>query len=135
MQIRNPMDSVEILKSLRNKRQEHFGVICLDSVLNVISKKTLFIGGTNSCKIDSKIIFWEACCKKASGIILFHNHPGNIAEPSVDDIRTTKVIETACKAIGIQFLDHVIIGRTCYFSFREADMVGVEDKEKAVAEN
>ena len=133
--IHNPRDSVALLKSISKKRQEHFGIICLDGGMNVISKKVLFIGGESKALIDEKIIFWEACTKKATAIILFHNHPSGTDEPSFFDIDTTKKIEKACEVLGLHCLDHIIITKHSYFSFLEHNlMTKTESVETKVAE-
>lgn len=67
-------------------------------------------------------------------MIIFHNHPSGNTEPSIDDVKVTKTIESACELIGIQLLDHVIIGKYDYFSFVEHEMIGDKGKEKQVAE-
>ena len=135
MQIRDVTDAVMLLKAYEYKKQEYFGIICLDSGRNVICKKTLFKGGSSRSIVDLKVVYWEACKKNACAIIVFHNHPSGNVRPSDEDIETTRLIEQASKIMGIQLLDHVIVGKHHYYSFKEHDMIGVEDKEeKKVAE-
>ena len=71
----SPSDVIPLIVNLAKKRHEHFGIICLDSGKNVLTKKILFIGDEFHALINKRMIFWEACSKKASAIVLFHNHP------------------------------------------------------------
>lgn len=129
MTLDNPSAIADYLKSLRTKRQEHFGIICVDSQLNVICKKILFIGSDNSSLVSPRIVFWYACQKNAHAIFLFHNHPSNCNKPSREDEEITKHLCIAGKYIGIEVLDHVIISKKGYFSFKEHDML--EDSERS----
>ena len=127
--VMQPFDVVPLLRNISGKRQEHFGIILLDFGQRVIKKKVLFIGTEGHCEIDLKIIYWQACLGKASAVILFHNHPTGILQPSERDIRTTGELEDGFCRLGIQMLDHIIVGRTwqgnyfSYFSFKEHDLL------------
>ena len=133
--VTSPVDCVSILRSYSKKRTEHFVVISLDSGRNVIAKKCIAIGGDSRVVISAKTIFWEACSKKASAIIIAHNHPGGNVQPSADDVKTTEMVMQASELLGITLLDHIIIGRYSYFSFLEHDLVvGTKTKECMVAE-
>lgn len=135
MVIRNPSDIVSLLTSIRNKRQEHFGIILLDGGHNVISKKVLFIGSDNSTCVYTRIIFWYACEKKANSIMLFHNHPSGNDKPSLEDIQTTRQIEKACEIMGMQLIDHIIITKYSYSSFAEQGLLHQSNNTvKSVAE-
>ena len=121
--IANPSAVIPLLKGYANKRQEYFGVICLDASRRAISKDLLFIGGSNFCKIDKKVLFWKIAKRQAVGVVLFHNHPGGNTEPSVDDMETTQNIAKGLALLGIQLFDHVIVGKYNYFSFLEHDIL------------
>ena len=127
----HPYDAVAYLQGYARKRQEHFGIILVDSGRNVIRKKNLFVGTESLCLIDSKIVFWAACAGKASGVILYHNHPTGDCEPSEKDIKTTESLAEGFKCLGIQLLDHVIIGKYRYFSFLEHDLLKPEESASA----
>ena len=132
--VKRPEHVLPMLNAFTRKKQEHFGIILLNSGNEVIAKKVLFIGGTNLTHIDIKMIFWEACCKKASGLIIFHNHPGGSLNPSTLDIELTESINKACGVIGIQLLDHIILSKYGYYSFKEHDVVFGNDSESKAAE-
>ena len=129
--LNTPESSALFLKGYGNKKQEHFGLICLDGENGVIRRKVLFIGGTATCQIDTKIIFWEACRASAAAVVLFHNHPLGRTEPSKPDIATTKELNSGFASLGIMLLDHIIIGKDGdYFSFLENDMIIGNDRAK-----
>ena len=127
-------DALPFLSMYRNKRQEHFGIICLDFGLNVISKKVLFVGGINRCLVDPRIIFWYVCKHSASGVILFHNHPSGTLAPTDYDIDLTKSLQKGCDTLGITLADHIIVTKHGYYSFRQHDLLKeTEDKELKIA--
>lgn len=132
----SPDESAVLLKSYSKKRIEHFGIVCLDSERRVIGKKVLFIGDEKKARISVKNIFWEACKKKAVAIIVFHNHSSGNVQPSEPDIETTSIIGKACEIMGIQLLDHVIVGkRGNYFSFLEHGLLKyLNEKDLKAAE-
>ena len=128
--IKHPEDVVPIITKYAKFRQEHFGIICLDSERKVISEKCLFIGSEHKSLIDTKMLFWYALSKKASMIIVYHNHPSGGNSPSVYDVETTENLNKACKIVGVQLLDHVIITKYSYFSFLEHNLVLGKDTDK-----
>lgn len=134
MMIYNPDNAIPLLMGYTRYRQEHFGIICLDGSHKVLSRKCLFIGSDCKCMIDIKILFWEACSKKAAAIILFHNHPTGNTNPSAEDIKSTRKIAEACKIMGIQLLDHIIVSKYSYFSFLEHNLLEEDKEETMVAE-
>lgn len=123
MQIKNPSDTIPLLKGIASKKQEHFGIIMLDCGHNVITKKDLFIGGTARSLVDPKVVFWELCRKNASAFIVYHNHPGGNESPSSEDIDTTKCLKNAGEILGIRLLDHVIVTKYSYKSLLESNLI------------
>lgn len=133
--VRSPKDVVPLLAKYTRKKTEHFGVICMNSQYEVISEKRLFMGSVNSCTVDPKIIFWEACKKNASAMIIYHNHPSGNTEPSKQDVTTTLKLKGCCELMNISLLDHIIVGRYDYYSFLENECVlSTHDEEVKVAE-
>ena len=130
-----PADLLPLLNGYSKKRQEVFGIICVDSGNQVIRKKMLFVGGDSKCQVSSRVVFWEACRASAAGVILFHNHPTGSTLPSELDIALTKELKKGFDFLGIQLLDHMIVGRFDYYSFLEHDMMPevTGDKEQEVA--
>lgn len=127
-----PYKIFQVLKGYAGKRQEHFGIILLDSGLRIIKRKVLFIGTESRTMIERKVVFWEACSGKASAVVLFHNHPTGNLQPSGEDIKTTEDLAEGFASLGIQILDHIIVGRTwqdSFFSFKEHGLLKPEENK------
>lgn len=133
IRICHPQDCVSLLLRYRRKKQEHFGAIFLNSQKEVIQIKDFFKGSDCVCQVYPKLIFWQACKKEASAIILFHNHPSGNETPSKDDIDLTNNFVKGGELIGIQILDHIIIGKNGYYSFLENDKLNKEENQVKVA--
>ena len=101
----------------KDKKQEYFYCIYLDTKGTLIDKKCLFIGTINSSLVHPREIFKEAYLLSASSIICIHNHPSGDATPSKEDINITRKIKEIAIIHGINFLDHIIIGNGEYYSF------------------
>ena len=123
IKIHNPQDCVSLLYKYRGMKQEHFGVIFLNSQKEVILSKCFFVGSDNFCQVYGKIIWWKACKLETSAMILFHNHPSGNTSPSQNDIELTEMFEKGGNLLGIQVLDHIIIGKYDYYSFLEHDLM------------
>lgn len=134
IKILKPQDGVSLLCKYGRMKQEHFGVIFLNSQKEVIQTKCFFVGSDNICITYPKIIFWKACKLEASAMILFHNHPSGNTSPSQNDIELTEMFEKGGNLLGIQVLDHIIIGKYDYYSFLEHDKMNKEEKQIKAAE-
>ena len=130
----SPADCISPLYRYRYMRQEHFGAIFLNSQKEVILIRDFFKGSDNICHVYPKLIFWQACKKETSYIILFHNHPSGNPDPSKYDKELTQKFEKGGELLGIQILDHIIISRCGYYSFLEHDLMSKEDLNAKVAE-
>lgn len=100
-------------------KQEKFYVILLDTKNRIISYKLLFMGTIDFTTVHPREILKYAINNLATSIILIHNHPSGDPNPSNNDIEFTSTFSKASKLIGINFLDHVIIGHNKYYSFYE----------------
>lgn len=108
------------LKSeLEMKTQEHFLALYLNTKGELIKKETLFIGSLNSSLIHPREIFKHAVLNSAAAIIISHNHPSGDPTPSIQDIEITKIIHKNSLMMDIELLDHIIIGKDRYYSFKE----------------
>lgn len=103
--------------------QENFYCVYLDSKNRIIKDKLLFIGTINYSMVHPRDIYREAYLLGAVSIICIHNHPTGIVEPSNDDIKLTKQLEEVSKLLGINLLDHIIIGKDKYYSFLEHGII------------
>lgn len=104
---------------LRGEAQEVFAVLCLDAQLRKIHFKKLFYGSLNYCDISLNQLLRYVIQQQASAIIIAHNHPKGIAQPSKEDIKLTKTIQQACMLIEVKLLDHLIISTEASYSFAE----------------
>ncbi len=110
------------MPSMRYLEKEEFRTIFLDTRNRVIESATISIGTLNSSIVHPREVFRAAIRAGSAGVILAHNHPsGDPAPPSPEDIAITKRLVRAGALIGIEVLDHVIIGDNLYISFKEKD--------------
>ena len=134
IRICHPQDCVTLLRRYWRMKQEHFGVIFLNSQKEVIQTKCFFVGSDDICHVHPKIVWWKACKLEANSMILFHNHPSGNTIPSDCDIKLTESFESGGKLLGIQVLDHIIIGRDDYYSFLEHKKMSKEENQVKAAE-
>ena len=100
-------------------KQENFLCIYLDVNKKLIHEKTLFIGTLNRSLVHPREIFKEAYQVSASSIICIHNHPSGEVLPSKEDILFTSQLVKVGRMLGIDVIDHIIIGDEKYYSFFE----------------
>ncbi|EHV5250006.1 DNA repair protein RadC, partial [Staphylococcus pseudintermedius] len=96
--------------------QEHFVLLILNTKNQIVHEQTLFIGTLNSAIIHPREVFKTALKWSANAIIVIHNHPSGDATPSEADIETTKRLVACGEAMGIELLDHIVIGEESYVS-------------------
>src|SRR5690606_9894636 len=109
--IRSPKDAADyLIPEMSSLRQEHFVVLFLNVKNQILHKQTIFIGSLNSSIVHPREIFREAVKRSAASIICAHNHPSGVPTPSPEDIEVTKRLLEAGFIIGIELIDHVIIG-------------------------
>jgi DNA repair protein RadC len=118
--IRSPEDGADyIMEEMRNLNQEHFVVIFLNTKNQIIHRQTIFIGSLNASIVHPREVFREAVKRSAASIIVAHNHPSGDPAPSQEDIHVTKRLAESGKMIGIELLDHLIIGDRKFVSLKE----------------
>lgn len=105
------------------KTQEHLIGLYLNTKGELIKKRILFIGTLNSSVIHPREIFKHAVLHSAASMVIVHNHPSGDPSPSNSDIEVTKIIHKNSMMMDIELLDHVIIGRNRYFSFKEKGII------------
>jgi DNA repair protein RadC len=104
---------------------EQFGIVMLDTRQHVLRVKIVSIGSLDSTIVHPREVFREAAGASAAAIVLFHNHPSGDPTPSPDDLALTRRLADAGEIMGIEVLDHVILGDGRYFSMREAGGVAL----------
>lgn len=121
--IRSPQDVANLFEDLKYKNQEQFEVAFLNTKNKVISRKTIFVGSLNSCIVHPRDIFREAVRLNAAAIVCAHQHPSGDPSPSREDIEVTSRLVECGKMMGIELLDHCIIGESKYISLKEKGYV------------
>ena len=106
---------------LKYEKREHFYAVYLDNSSCIIKDKLLFLGTINYSMVSPREIFKEAYLCDATSIVLLHNHPSNNVIPSNNDYMTTKHLKEIGDLLGIKIVDHIIIGKTKYYSLKEND--------------
>lgn len=118
--IRSPEDGANyVMNDMRFLSQEHFVCLYLNTKNQVLHKQTIFIGSLNASIVHPREVFKEAFRRSAASIICIHNHPSGDPTPSREDIEVTKRLAEAGKIIGIDVLDHLIIGENKFVSLKE----------------
>ncbi|MER2089829.1 MAG: DNA repair protein RadC [Sporosarcina sp.] len=118
--IRSPEDAAAYLMTdMSSLNQEHFVVLFLNVKNEVLHKQTIFIGSLNSSIVHPREIFREAVKRSAASIIAAHNHPSGNPSPSPEDIEVTKRLIEAGSIMGIEVIDHIIIGDHKFLSLKE----------------
>lgn len=122
--IENPKDVVNIIsKELADKTKEHFKIIMLNSRNKVIGISDISIGTLNASLVHPREVFKEAIIHCSASLILVHNHPSGDPEPSDDDLIMTKRLVESGKLVGIEIIDHIIIGKNRYYSFKDKKLI------------
>jgi DNA repair protein RadC len=118
--IRSPEDGASyVMHEMRFLSQEHFVCLYLNTKNQVLHKQTIFIGSLNASIVHPREVFKEAFRRSAASIICIHNHPSGDPTPSREDIEVTKRLAESGKIIGIDVLDHLIIGENKFVSLKE----------------
>lgn len=120
IQINNPKDAADFMMGkIEHLTQEKFIALFLNSKNIIIKQKTIFMGTLNSAIVHPREIYSEAVKCASNAIIVLHNHPSGDTTPSLEDIKTTDRLRECGDILGIQLLDHVIIGDHTYLSMVE----------------
>ncbi|QQK78376.1 DNA repair protein RadC [Salicibibacter cibarius] len=122
--IKTPEDVTDyVMEEMRFLTQEHFVAIYLNTKNQVLHKKTLFIGSLNASIVHPREVFKEALRRSAASIVCLHNHPSGDPSPSKEDREVTKRLVECGKVLGVEVLDHIIIGDRRYTSLREHGII------------
>ncbi|MFA6566657.1 MAG: DNA repair protein RadC [Victivallales bacterium] len=108
---------------LSHLENEVFMVIYLNTKNHVQGHEIIDEGTVDTAIVYPRKIVKSVIGKKASSVILVHNHPSGICEPSNDDIRLTSAVKDSLKTVDVKVLDHIISGKSGYFSFREKNLI------------
>jgi len=118
-----PKEIWEELKDLRDHKKEHFVIFYLDSRNQEIKREIISVGSLNANLVHPREVFEPAVRHLAAQIVLTHNHPSGDPEPSEDDLEITKQLTESGKILGIEVVDHIIITKTGFISFKEKNLI------------
>ena len=116
--LRKNEDVLACLKYIRNKKQEYVVCLSIDSGMRLIARRTVTIGLLNESMVHPREVFAAPLKDRAACVIIAHNHPSGIAEPSAEDIKTTQQLVAAGQLLGIKLRDHIIVTQTSHYSFK-----------------
>ncbi|WP_079710186.1 RadC family protein [Paraliobacillus ryukyuensis] len=117
--IRSPEDAYEYLRDMQYLNQEHFVVLGLNTKNEILYRETIFVGTLNSSVVHPREVFKSLIRRSCASAIVSHNHPSGDVSPSQEDVQVTKRLHEAGKTIGIEVLDHIIVGHERYVSLKE----------------
>jgi DNA repair protein RadC len=109
-----------LLPRFGGRTLEQFGIVLLDSKHRVIRTTVLAVGTRNMSFVEPRDVFREAALGCAAAIVAFHNHPSGDPTPSLDDVELTRRLVAAGVLMGVDVVDHVVLGDVRYFSFKES---------------
>lgn len=122
--IKSPEDVKNLLmEEMRYYDREHFRVLYLDRKGGLLTGEDISIGGLHSSIVHPREVFKTAVKRSAASLILVHNHPSGDPQPSKEDIEVTRRLLEAGKLMGIEILDHIIIGEGVYFSLKANGLI------------
>ncbi|MBY9079542.1 DNA repair protein RadC [Paenibacillus sp. HN-1] len=121
--LNNPQAVFENVGDLITLFQEHFVVLFLDTKNRMIKRKTIFVGSLNAAIVHPREVFKAAIENSAASIICVHNHPSGNPTPSQEDILLTKRLVNVGELVGIDVLDHVVVGREGFVSLKERGLM------------
>lgn len=115
----SPRDIWQELKDIRSHKKEHFVVFFLDARNQEIKREIISVGTLNANLVHPREVFEPAIVHSAAQVIVAHNHPSGNPEPSHEDRLITTRLADAGKILGIQIVDHVVVTREKFSSFKE----------------
>lgn len=121
--VRTARDLLPHLTMLRTARTETLGVLTLDVRCCLLGDLALVAeGALMHVAVAAREVYAPALERCAAAIVIAHNHPSGIAEPSAEDVSFTQLMGRAGMILGVRLLDHMVVARRGYFSFREAGL-------------
>ena len=122
--IKDPESVVKAIRaSIKDKAKEHFKLILLNPRNKIIGISTISIGTLNASLVHPREVFKDAIVHSAASVVLAHNHPSGDPDPSEDDLKITKKLVDSGKILGIEVLDHIIIAKNDFCSFKERRLI------------
>lgn len=118
--VKSPEDAYKLLRDFfLDTDREYFVVVCLDTKNQPTAMNVCHVGSLNASIVHPREVFKPAILSNSASVIVAHNHPSGDPTPSREDVEVTKRLAEAGKIIGIDVLDHMVIGREDYISLKE----------------
>lgn len=118
--VRRAADVASLLhEDMRHHRREHFRAVLLNTRRYVLAVETISVGGLDETVVHPREVFRTAIQRSASALILVHNHPSGDPTPSPNDLEVTRRLIEVGRLVGIDVLDHVVLGNRRYASVRD----------------
>lgn len=117
-----PEDGAQIVSDIKDKVKEHFICLFLNARNQVLCREQVSVGSLNASLVHPREVFAPAIGSAAASVILAHNHPSGDVTPSREDIELTRRMVQAGDIMGIEVLDHLIIGKSRFLSMKEANL-------------
>lgn len=122
--IRSPRDAADqVMEELRYLQKEHFVCLFLNTKNHIIAQETLSVGSLNASIVHPREVFRAAIKCSSASIVCVHNHPSGDPSPSPEDIRMTERLCRAGEIVGIDVLDHIVIGDGSFVSLKEQGLM------------
>lgn len=122
--VRRPQDAADyVMEELRYLKKEHFVCLFLNTKNHIIGRETLSVGTLNASLVHPREVFRAAIKMNSASIICAHNHPSGDPAPSPEDVTLTRRLAEAGELVGIDVLDHIVIGDGCYISLKEQGLL------------
>lgn len=119
LRVTGPEDAVRLVSDLRDRDQEEFRVILLNTKGYVLGIETVFRGGVDRVEVFPREVFRPAVARSATSIVVVHNHPSGDPSPSRQDRELTRRLEECGDVMGIPVVDHLIVGRSRHASLHQ----------------
>lgn len=117
--VSSPEEAYALLADMAELRKEHFQALYLDSRRRLMRREVISIGTLTSSLVHPREVFQPAVERSAAALVVGHNHPSGDPEPSPEDLALTRRLRQAGEILGIELLDHLVIGRGRYVSLKQ----------------
>lgn len=121
--ITDSREAYEYFASMRDLPLEECHLLLLRQNHSIIGEAMISKGGLTGTAVDVREVMRHAVLNRAAAIVLCHNHPSGNLRPSREDDQLTQRVDEACRVMNIQFVDHIIVADTGYYSYREQSKI------------
>ena len=115
--------SLDVVRQIAVKQQEHFVCISLNGANEVIEKRIVTVGLLDRSQVHPREVFADVIADRAAAVIFVHNHPSGDLRPSDNDLHIHNQLTEAAGILGLRVLDHIIVAKKGHFSFQDAGLL------------